>query len=124
MSRTTRKPRRAPKRASSAARGYDAQWQKLRQQHLRRHPLCVVCDAPGPGNEVDHILSLGERPDLRLETSNLRTLCKRHHSRRTVYDQGWHKGKRVVLPAGDDGLPTDPSHPWNAKGGTHGGRGT
>jgi 5-methylcytosine-specific restriction protein A len=109
--RSKRKPRRQSRRPSSAARGYDAVWQKVRKVHLRQFPDCVVCG--DPGNEVDHIQSVRERPDLRLEAANLRTLCKRHHSRRTVMDQGFHKGKTIRQPAGEDGLPTDPKHPWN-----------
>ena len=109
--RAKRKPRRSAARPSSTDRGYDAVWQKVRAHHLRRFPDCEVCGCPG--NEVDHIQSVRERPDLRLEKSNLRTLCKRHHSRRTVMDQGFHKGKSIRQPASADGLPTDPNHPWN-----------
>ena len=99
------------RRLSSAKRGYDKDWLKVREKHLRINPFCTVCGERG--NEVDHIKSIEEAPDLRLEPSNLRTLCKRHHSRRTVYDQGWHKGKTIRKEASPDGMPTDPNHPWN-----------
>jgi len=107
--KTLRKDKR--RRLSSTERGYDADWRRVREKHLRLNPYCVVCGELG--NEADHILSIAERPDLRLEPSNLRTLCKPHHSRRTVMDQGWHKGKGIRKEAAADGMPTDPNHPWN-----------
>ena len=106
-----RDKRKITRRASSTARGYDEEWKKVRERHLKVNPYCIVCGILG--NEVDHIISIQERPDLRLEPSNLRTLCKPHHSRRTVMDQGWHKGKTIRQEAAPDGMPTDPNHPWN-----------
>jgi 5-methylcytosine-specific restriction protein A len=47
---------------------------------LRRHPNCVVCGAPA--TEVDHVVPIesgGTHHD-----SNLRSLCKRHHSAKTM----------------------------------------
>ena len=111
MSRAPRNTRKHSKRLSSHDRGYDKHWKRIRGIHLRKFPDCVVCGLPG--NEVDHIQPISERPDLRLSMANLRTLCKKHHSRRTVIDQGWHKGKAISVPAGADGLPADPLHPWN-----------
>jgi len=113
MSRRVRQTgrKKGTKRPSSAKRGYDSDWKRVRALHLRGNPFCIVCGELG--NEVDHIVSIRENPELRLEPSNLRTFCKKHHSRRTVYDQGWHQGKRPASEIAPDGMPTDPDHPWN-----------
>ena len=74
-------------RATAAERGYDAAWRKVRKQFLEKHPCCEVCGQPA--TEVDHIRTVKERPDLRLSWSNLRPLCKAHHSARTARDQGF-----------------------------------
>lgn len=42
---------------------------------------------------VDHIMSISERPDLRLEWSNLRAMSKRCHDRRTAREQGFARGR-------------------------------
>ena len=41
---------------------------------------------------VDHIQAIDARPDLRLDISNLRTLCNVCHNSRTAHDQGWGRG--------------------------------
>ena len=104
--------RREKRRLSAHKRGYDKDWYELRTLFIRQNPNCCKCEKPG--TDVDHIQSVADRPDLRLEWSNLRTLCKSCHSRRTVMDQGWHKDKNVIREeAAPDGMPTDPNHPWN-----------
>jgi 5-methylcytosine-specific restriction enzyme A len=48
-------------RASSAKRGYDRHWQKLRVMHLREFPLCEMCRAKGVIRQaelVHHIKSV------------------------------------------------------------------
>ena len=73
-------------RGSASARGYDRAWQKLRSLVLAEEPLCRFCQQKGiltPAREVDHILTIRERPDLRLVRSNLRALCTPCHSGRT-----------------------------------------
>jgi 5-methylcytosine-specific restriction protein A len=84
------------RRGSSAARGYDSAWQRLRKRFLRKNPLCVFCMEQGLLTEaavVDHIITISERPDLRLVWGNLRSLCKRCHDRRTAKEQGFAKPK-------------------------------
>lgn len=72
-------------RPSSTQRGYDARWQTLRAQVLREEPRCA-CGKPA--TEVDHVVSIRRRPDLRLVRSNLRGKCKRCHSRKTCQQDG------------------------------------
>ena len=74
-------------RPGSAARGYDFNWQKLRQAHLYEHPLCADCEAEGrctPAVHVHHVRPIRERPDLRLDGQNLLSLCAQCHNRRTA----------------------------------------
>lgn len=93
----TREQRRdvADKRRGSAwKRGYDADWKALRIAFLAEHPYCECDEHKGKDGRalaqvVDHIQSIEERPDLRLEWSNLRAMTKRCHDRHTVRTQGF-----------------------------------
>ena len=69
------------RRGSSAGRGYDADWRRFRAAFLAEHPECEDCR--GVSRCVHHKIKLRERPDLRLEPSNCRALCKCCHDRRT-----------------------------------------
>ena len=51
---------------------YDHHWRKLRAQVLAEERyVCWLCGKPG-ADSVDHKVPLVERPDLRLDRSNLR----------------------------------------------------
>lgn len=97
------------KRPNSYQRGYDEDWAKVRKEFLRKHPTCWCGE---PATEVDHIQTIREAPGRRLDVTNLRALCKRHHSRRTMRDQGPNRDKRNATATGADGMPIDPKHPW------------
>ena len=71
----------ADRRPSRSARGYNSTWKRVRARFIRRNPLCAECQ--GLAEEVHHIVSIRERPDLRLVESNLQSLCKSCHSRVT-----------------------------------------
>lgn len=83
------------RRLSSAQRGYDAAWQRVRDAVIFERGLrCEACGRLGalrkrdatpslPVLNVDHIIGVAERPDLRLAPSNLRVLHHGCHSRRT-----------------------------------------
>ena len=78
------------KRGSSGKRGYDWDWQKLRKWKLNRNPLCELCLKEGFVRGMDivhHILSIETHPHLRLDKSNLQSLCNTCHER-------VHKDKR------------------------------
>ena len=60
---------------------------------MHRNPICC-CGCGGKATEVDHIVSIKDRPDLRLVWSNLRAMTKSCHSRRTAKEQGFARGKR------------------------------
>jgi 5-methylcytosine-specific restriction endonuclease McrA len=72
-------------RGTPAARGYDKDWFRLRAKHIAAHPLCNVCGAKG--EHVDHIMTIRDHPERRLDPTNLRTLCHSCHSRRTAREQ-------------------------------------
>jgi 5-methylcytosine-specific restriction protein A len=79
------------KRGGSAARGYGADWRAVRDAHLAREPNCRSCALDGMTRRaalVDHIESIAKRPDLRLEPSNLQSLCWPCHNAKTNRNDG------------------------------------
>lgn len=87
--RAERERQRQAVRPSSAERGYDGDWHSARKRHLADHPACTVFGCTMPATDVDHIQSVQDRPDLRLEASNFRSMCHAHHAQRTARDQGF-----------------------------------
>jgi 5-methylcytosine-specific restriction protein A len=72
-------------RGSSAQRGYDRDWQRLRGVVLREEPVCRTCRR-ALAQEVDHIVPIDQSPERRLDRSNLQALCKSCHSRKTAVE--------------------------------------
>lgn len=75
------------RRGSAAKRGYNEDWKRLRLQVLADEPLCRFCLEAGrveAATEVDHIVPIALRPDLRLSRPNLRALCQTCHRRLTA----------------------------------------
>ncbi|KWD49681.1 hypothetical protein WL67_20800 [Burkholderia ubonensis] len=86
---------------SSTARGYGYAWQRLRAEHLAKHPHCVYClreigmagwspvdvvlacaargIAEPLGTIGDHITAHRGNRQLQLDPDNIQTLCKPHH---------------------------------------------
>jgi 5-methylcytosine-specific restriction enzyme A len=88
-------------RGTTAERGYSWDWRRLRDAYLREHPLCE-CDECQAGNirvtpaeVVNHRIDIAERPDLRLEWSNLQAMSKEHHDRYTARTRGWGRASRA-----------------------------
>lgn len=70
------------KRGSSAERGYDRRWRKVREIKLSIDPLCEVCLDQGlttKATMVHHIKPIKTHPELRLVLTNLQSLCNEHH---------------------------------------------
>lgn len=66
------------KRGSSASRGYDSTWHKVRAIKADVNPLCELCLLKGierPLAIVHHIKEVEKFPELRLVMSNLMSLC-------------------------------------------------
>lgn len=76
-------------RPSPSARGYDALWRKVRKAFVIAHPTCSTAGCGKPTTDVDHVKSIREAPELRLEWSNLRPFCHECHSRHTARTQGF-----------------------------------
>ena len=87
------------RRGSSTARGYGYRWQKIRDNYLANHPLCVdpFGDHAADGvdavaaSDVDHIKP--KRDGGTDDMDNLQSLCKRCHSKKTaIEDNRWGRG--------------------------------
>lgn len=84
--------------------------QRRRALFFRQYPLCRHCELRGrttPATQLDHIVALAnggsDTPD------NWQGLCDACHEIKTRQDLGY----KTSGACDDDGLPMDPSHPWN-----------
>jgi len=75
--KAARDARADKKRGTASQRGLGADWRKVRQAHISRHPFCWCGEK---AVDVDHIVPRRIAPERRLDPSNLQSLCKRHHS--------------------------------------------
>jgi 5-methylcytosine-specific restriction protein A len=71
-------------RGTAKARGYDADWRRVRDDVLRDEPFCRAC---GPNVislavEVDHVTPLAHG-GARLDRANLQPLCRECHQSKT-----------------------------------------
>lgn len=86
------------RRGSSTARGYDRKWRAVRDLKLTQTPYCEPCDRGGIttiAGYVDHKIPLTERPDLRLELSNLESMCSHcHNSTKQLEEREWRASGR------------------------------
>lgn len=65
-----------------------ARWRKCRRMKLQKNPVCECIDrCKQPAQEVHHILSRKDRPDLQLDLDNLQSLTTSCHSKITRKDQ-------------------------------------
>jgi 5-methylcytosine-specific restriction protein A len=91
-------------RGSASKNGYDRTWEKIRLIALKRDQyICQECLEKGdrivPANHVDHAIPFKGKDDpLRLDLSNLRSLCQPCHSRKTVkHDGGFGRPRTPVM---------------------------
>jgi len=95
-------------------------WRRVRESKLSINPLCQDCETLEiiePANHVDHVIAINDGGEL-FDLDNLRSLCLRCHSRKTVYRDGGlgQKKREYVINAkgcNKNGLPIDPNHHWN-----------
>jgi 5-methylcytosine-specific restriction protein A len=62
------------------------QWKALRDRKIRKDPLCQLCLPKGflrEGKDIDHIIELKDDYSLRLDITNLQTLCRSCHMYKT-----------------------------------------
>lgn len=94
----TEKQYRTYERDPEINKRYDSRWRKIRNQHIREHPLCVHCFEKGrmtAAQEVHHIRPLAHGGTHAPE--NLQSLCKPCHSRQTAKDgDRWRRKKPTV----------------------------
>ena len=96
-----------------ASRLYDLQrWKRRRAAFLRTNPLCCMCQEVGKttlATLVDHIKPHRGDPVLFWDQTNWQGLCATCHSgaKASFERTGKMRGCDV------DGVPLDPSHPWN-----------
>ena len=117
------------RRGTAASRGYGYRWQLAREDHLRRHPLCVMHQERGelvPASIVDHVEApkLGEAKasgdparisaawKLFWDRGNWQSLCKHCHD---SIKQRLEKSGRVA-GCDESGRPLDPRHHWRRPG--------
>lgn len=71
-------------RGSRQSRGYDREWELLRDAYFKaKKGICEECARRGyleMGNVVDHIEPVKDAPDKRLDWDNLQVLCTPHHA--------------------------------------------
>lgn len=81
-------PRKNYHEKSRQERGYDRQWELLRDNYAAKNPLCESCLRKGyvePMFDVDHIQPFRGLDDpLRLDPDNLQSLCRKCHTRKTA----------------------------------------
>jgi len=88
-----------------------ARLQRRRARWFALHPLCVHCTIVGRVRlavELDHVIALsnGGSDD---DPANWQGLCRECHDTKTRADRGWGAARGCDV----DGLPIDPTHPWN-----------
>lgn len=86
-------------RGSAGDRGYDHRWKKIRDNYLRRHPLCVECGTLA--QMVDHIIP--KRQGGGDSTDNLQSLCYRCHAKKTRDEKDSMGETRVFIICGPPG---------------------
>ena len=85
------------RRGSSAQRGYDARWQRLRVAFMAAHPLCALCEQRGrttAATLVDHIQPINDGGAV-LDEDNLQSLCVECHAAKTKQDLNKRKQAAV-----------------------------
>jgi 5-methylcytosine-specific restriction enzyme A len=94
--------RREHPEPSARARGYDGEWERLRAEHLAEEPYCRRCAARGIerlAQTVDHIETIREAPERRLDPSNLQSLCWPCHNSKTQKNSRAKGGHQKIFAA-------------------------
>ena len=95
-----RESRRLRYKGTSSARGYSYRWKKLRDRYIAQHPHCEECLKEGRvvlATDVDHIRPHKGDIDLLYDETNLQSLCKSCHSRKTAREDGGFGNKKTSM---------------------------
>jgi 5-methylcytosine-specific restriction protein A len=101
-------------RTSRHARGYGKAHDAMRAHMIATVILCEECTRHGRtaiGTIADHIKPLSQGGSS--SRANYQLLCKSCSDAKTLADRG-AKAKALIGGTNDNGIPTDPRHPWNA----------
>jgi 5-methylcytosine-specific restriction endonuclease McrA len=97
------------RRPTATARGYDRDWRELRAI-LDAEPNCQHCARRGierKATGVNHIISIRDAPERRLDPSNLQRCCQVCHDAKTNrYDGGMGRERRRSLRGGPGRFPS------------------
>lgn len=78
-------------RRFECSNAYDYRWSNFSKIYRKTNPFCVECLKYGIYNQsntqVDHIIPLEQRPDLKYDYDNMQTLCRSHHSVKTAKEK-------------------------------------
>ena len=100
---------------SSGSSSISTRWQRFRERHLRKEPLCRSCLKQGrvtAATEVDHIVSITDG-GATLDHDNLQSLCCAHHLSKSYAEQKGKDWRKHELRGCDEhGNPRDPDHAW------------
>ena len=88
-------------------RGYTSRWDTARRAFLAEHPRCTRCGSPA--TVVHHRKPHRGNPTLMWDRGNWEPVCKPCHDGPCQHEDR-HGYSNAI---GDDGLPTDPRHPFN-----------
>jgi hypothetical protein len=75
-----RKAEADKRRPTASQRGYDNEWNKAASAFLAE-PGNEFCECGAPAVLVRHVISIRQRPDLRLDRSNWKPGCRRCNAR-------------------------------------------
>lgn len=84
-------PPEEEKRLPPHARGYDHNWRRIRKFFFKRNPMCSHCERPAV--DVDHIVPI--RAGGTNEFTNLQSLCRSCHAKKTSKDKNKYKDDDV-----------------------------
>jgi len=87
-------------------------WKVARQAQLARQPLCERCQQTGritAATVVNHRIPHKGDWSLFIDPDNHESLCAPHHDALVQREEA----RGHVIGCDADGLPIDPSHPWN-----------
>lgn len=87
---------------TTGGRGYfygTKEWKTLRRYKLSLNPLCEHCkkeDIIKYAIDVDHIIDIQDDPSKRLDITNLQSLCKECHGKKTYGDHDLVEKKQKI----------------------------
>lgn len=102
-------------RGSRQSRGYDRDWELLRDAYFKaKKGQCEECARRGyleMGAVVDHLEPVKDAPEKRLDWNNLQILCVPHHSSKYKLEEYARKTKQIhMLPQWCREPETRPAH--------------